>query len=92
MQAGVWPGVCITWTCSAPMREALAVGAAAVVAGELHSAILNRGEEGVYALGAGDLEVDVEVQPGRDLGNVLAVVVIVGDRCPPVAVDREAGQ
>ena len=54
--------------------------------------LLNRREEGVYAFGAGDLEVDVEVQPGRDLGNILAVVFVVGDRRPPVAVDGEARQ
>ncbi len=42
------------------------------------------------AFGAGDLEVDVEVQSGRDLGDILAVVVVVGDRRPPVAVDGEA--
>ena len=44
----------------------------------------------MYSFGAGDLEVDVDVQPGRDLGNILAVVVVVGDRRPPVAVDGEA--
>ena len=44
------------------------------------------------SFGAGDLEVDVDVQPGRDLGDILAVVVVVGDRRPPVAVDGEARQ
>ena len=67
----------------------IAVSAAELEAGEL-LILLNRREEGVYAFGAGDLEVDVEVQPGRDLGNILAVVAVVGDRRPPVAVDGEA--
>jgi hypothetical protein len=44
----------------------------------------------MYSFSAGDLEVDVDVQPGRDLGNFLAVVGVVGDRRPPVAVDGEA--
>ena len=65
-----------------------------VVAAELEAGefciLLKRREEGVYAFGAGDLEVDVEVQPGRDLGNILAVVLVVGERRPPVAVDGEA--
>ena len=51
---------------------------------------MKRREEGVNSLGAGDLEVDVEVQPGRDLGNFLAVVLVVGERCPPVSVDGKA--
>jgi len=52
--------------------------------------VLKRCEEGVYAFGGGDLVVDVDVQPGRDLGNILAGVAVVGDRRPPVAVDGEA--
>ena len=42
------------------------------------------------AFSARDLEIDVDIQPGRDLGDILAVVVVVGDRRPPVAVDGEA--
>ena len=44
----------------------------------------------MYSFSAGDLQVDVDIQPGRDLGNIGAVVVVVGDRRPPVAVDGEA--
>ena len=44
------------------------------------------------ALGAGELEVDVDVYPRRDLRNVLAVVVVIGDRRPPVAVNGEPRQ
>ncbi len=68
----------------------IAAAAAELEAGEFIVVLLKRREEGVDAFGAGDLEVDVEVQPGRDLGDVLAVVVVVGDRRPPVAVDGEA--
>jgi len=46
----------------------------------------------VESLSGGDLEVDVDVQPCGDLGDVLAVIVVVGDRRPPVAVDGEARQ
>ena len=67
----------------------IAVAAAELVAGEF-IILLNRREKRVYSFGAGDLEVDVEVQPGGDLGNILAVVVVVGNRRPPVAVDGEA--
>ena len=67
----------------------IAAAAAELVAGEF-CIVLKRREEGVYSFGAGDLEVDVDVQPGRDLGNIIAVVLVVGDRRPPVAVDGEA--
>src|SRR4029079_15508362 len=54
----------------------------AVVAAELEAAIyivvLNRREEGVYTFSGGDLQVDVDVQPGPDLGNILTVFVCVG--------------
>ena len=54
--------------------------------------LLKRREEGVDAFGAGDLEVDVEIQPGRDLGNILAVVPVISERRPPVAVDGKTGE
>src|SRR4029453_13675436 len=64
-----------------------------VAAGELEAGVyivvLNRREEGMYSFSAGELQVDVDVQPGRDLGNIFAVIVVVGDRRPPVAVDGE---
>src|SRR4029078_3978826 len=69
----------------------ISVAAAELEAGEL-VVFLKRREEGVYSLGAGDLEVDIDVQPGCDLGNVLAVVLVVGDGGPPVAVHGEARQ
>ena len=55
------------------------------------SIVLKRLEEGVDPFGAGDLEVDVDIHTGRDLGNILAVVLVVRDSRPPVAVDGEAG-
>jgi hypothetical protein len=64
--------------------------AAAELEASVYIVVLNRREEGVYTFSAGDLEVDVDVQPGRDLGNILAVVAVVGDSRPPVAVDGEA--
>ena len=67
----------------------IAVAPAELEAG-VYIVVLNRREEGVYSFSAGDLQVDVDVQPGRDLGNIFAVVVVVGDRRPPVAVDGEA--
>ena len=63
----------------------IAVAAAELEAGEF-CIVLKRREEGVYSFGAGDLEVDVDVQPGRDLGNILAVVA--GCRRPPSASRR----
>src|SRR5262245_20543686 len=65
---------------------AIAIATAELIAGE-GIVLLNRGEEGVDSLGAGDLEVDVDVQSGRDLRNILAVVAVVGNRRPPVTVD-----
>ena len=66
------------------------VRAAEFVAREL-VVVLNGREERMDALRARDLEIDVEVQAGRDLGDILAVVAVVGDRRAPVAVDGEAG-
>ena len=63
----------------------VAVAAAELEAGEF-VVLLKRREEGVYSFGAGDLEVDVDVQPGRDLGNILAVVACC--RRPPSASRR----
>ena len=70
-------------------EQLIAVTAAELEAG-VYIVVLNRREEGVYTFSGGYFEVDVDVQPGRDLGNILAVVVVVGDRRPPVAVDGEA--
>src|SRR5262245_63220970 len=65
----------------------------AVAAAELDARkfiiLLNRREEGVDAFCGGELEIDVEVKPGSDLGNILAIVAVVGNRRPPVAVDGE---
>src|SRR5262249_25846687 len=62
---------------------AIAIATAELIAGE-GIVLLDRGEEGVYSLGASDLEVDVEVQPGRDLCNIFAVIAVVGNRRAPV--------
>ena len=67
------------------LNLSVAVAAAELEAGEF-VVLLKRREEGVYSFGAGDLEVDVDVQPGRDLGNILAVVACC--RRPPSASRR----
>ncbi len=55
-------------------------------------AVLKRREEGMDAFCCRQLEIDIEIQPRRDLRDVLAVVTIVGHRRPPIAVDGEARQ
>ena len=70
---------------------AIAVAAAEFEAGEF-VVLLERCEEGVDALGAGEFEVDVEIQPGSDLPDIPPLVAVVGNGRAPVAVDRETRQ
>ena len=67
------------------------VAAADFAAGEI-GALVERGEEGVNAFSGGELEIDIQVEPGGDLGQFVGAIVVEGDRGAPVAIDIKRGQ